>query len=238
MSDTLFATRLNSFKVNEAQYWPGKNGNVTTVDVLERASTVTKLNAVDHDFPDHLSGHTKAEIGGKLTSLGIHLNGYAMRYFSLPAFKLGAFTNPDKSVRQAAIDLSKKGIDALAKAGGSLMTLWMGQGGFDYSFQADYARLWDNTIAAVQEVADHNNRVDINIEYKPNEPRSFSLMPDVATTLLALKDETGPTPASHWISPMCSTRTKCLPMLPRLLIAIHAFWASILTTDTASAMTG
>ena len=192
MSDTLFATRLNSFKVNEAQYWPGKNGKVTTLDVLERAATVSKLNAVDLNFPDHLNGHSEAEIVEKLSSLGIHLNGYAMRYYSLPAFKLGAFTNPDKAVRQAAIDLTKRGIDSLAKAGGSLMTLWMGQDGFDYSFQADYARLWDDTIAAIQEVADHNPSVDISIEYKPNEPRSFSLMPDVATTLLALKDVNRP----------------------------------------------
>ena len=25
------------------------------------------------------------------------------------------------------------------------MTLWLGQDGFDYAFQADYARLWDQT---------------------------------------------------------------------------------------------
>jgi xylose isomerase len=37
-------------------------------------------------------------------------------------------------------------------------------------------------------VADHNTAIDISIEYKPNEPRSFSLMPDVATTLLAIKE--------------------------------------------------
>src|SRR6202021_1937728 len=28
----------------------------------------------------------------------------------------------------------------------------------------------------------------VSIEYKPNEPRSYSLMPDCATTLLALKE--------------------------------------------------
>ena len=74
---------------------------------------------------------------------------------------------------------------------GSQMTLWMGQDGFDYSFQADYARMWDDTIAAMAEVADHNPRIDIAIEYKPNEPRAFALMPDMATTLLALA-EVGP----------------------------------------------
>ena len=66
------------------------------------------------------------------------------------------------------------------------MTLWMGQDGLDYSFQADFSQMWDHTIAAMQELADHNRSINLSIEYKPNEPRAFSLMPDVSTTLLAL----------------------------------------------------
>jgi xylose isomerase len=183
-----YATRLNSFRVNAAQYWPGKNGRVTTIDVLERAAKVTSLSAVDLNYPDHLEGHTEGEITNKLQSLDISLNGFAMRYYSNPGFKIGAFTNPDEKIRREAIDLTKKGLDSLAKCGGNLMTLWMGQDGFDYSFQADYDRLWNHTIEAIREIADHNPAIDISIEYKPNEPRSFSLMPDVATTLLAIKD--------------------------------------------------
>jgi xylose isomerase len=72
--------------------------------------------------------------------------------------------------------------------GGSLMTLWMGQDGFDYSFQIDYAQAWGDTIEAMAEVADHNRAIDIALEYKPNEPRGFMLMPDAATTLLALRE--------------------------------------------------
>ena len=45
-------------------------------------------------------------------------------------------------------------------------------------------------IDGIREVADHNPNVDISLEYKPNEPRSFSLLPDAATTLLAI-DEVG-----------------------------------------------
>ena len=183
-----YATRLNSFRVNAAQYWPGKNGKVTTFDVLERAARVESLSAVDLNYPDHLEGHTETEITDKLHSLDISLNGFAMRYYSNPGFKIGAFTNPDEKVRREAIDLTKKGLDSLAKCGGNLMTLWMGQDGFDYSFQADYDRLWNYTIEAIREVAEHNPAIDISIEYKPNEPRSFSLMPDVATTLLAIKE--------------------------------------------------
>ena len=120
--------------------------------------------------------------------MGISLNGYAMRYYDNDAFRIGAFTNPDPKVRREAIDLTKRGLDSLAAAGGRLMTLWMGQDGFDYSFQADYGRLWDHTMEAIHEVASHNPSINVSIEYKPNEPRSFSLMPNVATTLLALRD--------------------------------------------------
>ena len=68
------------------------------------------------------------------------------------------------------------------------MTLWMGQDGFDYSFQVDYDRLWDLTLEAIAEVADHHPGVDIALEYKPNEPRAFALMPDMGATLLALRE--------------------------------------------------
>ncbi len=187
-----FAARLNSFRVNESEYWPGRNGKLTALDLMRRAATTPGLDAVDLNYPDHLDGVTEAEVVKTLAELGMGLNGYAMRYYTLPAFKLGAFTNPDKNVRQAAIELTKRGLDSLAAAGGGLMTLWMGQDGFDYSFQADYAALWDMTVEAVQIVADHDPAVEISIEYKPNEPRSFSLMPDVGTTLLAIKDVARP----------------------------------------------
>jgi xylose isomerase len=111
-----------------------------------------------------------------------------MRYYSDPGFKIGAFTNPDARLRRLAIDQTKRGIDQMLELGGSLMTLWMGQDGFDYSFQADYARLWDQTLEAMAEVADHVPSCEVSIEYKPNEPRSFALMPDIGTTLLAIRE--------------------------------------------------
>ena len=188
MTKYAYAARLNSFKVNEKNYWAGLNRKVNALDLVARAASVSGLNAVDFNYPDHVEGLVEAEIPAKLGELGIRLNGYAMRYYTDPGFKLGAFTNPDKSVRRAAIDITKRGLDSLATAGGNLMTLWMGQDGFDYSFQMDYARAWNDTIEAIREVADHNRTIDISIEYKPNEPRSFSLMPDAATTLLAIRD--------------------------------------------------
>lgn len=173
-----YAARLNAFKRT--------GGDV--VGMLKEVGRVGDLNAADLNYPDHFAQHSPGELSGVLTDNGVVLNGLAMRYYTNPAFAIGAFTNPDANVRREAIDLTKRGIDAGLEMGGKLMTLWMGQDGFDYAFQGDYTKMWDDTIAAIAEVANHAHDVEIAIEYKPNEPRAYALMPDVATTLLAIKE--------------------------------------------------
>lgn len=177
-----YAARLNAFK---------RKGD-TLADMLAAAGQVGGLSAADLNYPDHFAAHDPATVSRLLSDQGLALNGLAMRYYTEEGFRLGAFTHPDPATRRAAIDLTKRGIDTCAAMGGSQMTLWMGQDGFDYSFQADYARMWDDTIAAIAEVADHDPRIDIAVEYKPNEPRAHALMPDMATTLLALHEVARP----------------------------------------------
>lgn len=183
----LYAARLNSFAIGLARPGTGRN-RALSLDLLERYATVGGLNATDLNYPDHFEGTTPGELAAALDRLGIALNGLAMRYYTDPALRRGAFTNPDPKVRRAAVDLTRRGIDALGEMGGTLMTLWLGQDGFDYSFQCDYALMWDETLRALEEVAAHRPDVDLAIEYKPNEPRAYALMPDVATTILAIKE--------------------------------------------------
>jgi len=182
-----YATRLNSFKADAAAHWPGRN-RITALDLMRRAATVPGLAAVDCNFPDHLEGISPHDIKSRLADLGLGLNGFAMRYYSDPGFKKGALAHPEPAFRAKALELTLRGLDALGEAGGNLMTLWLGQDGFDYSFQADYLRLWDHTAEALRIIARHNPAIDIAIEYKPNEPRAFSLLPDAATTLLMISD--------------------------------------------------
>lgn len=187
MTTNRFATRLNSFASRPQAEWPDLTGKPSLMQMATRAAKVDGLTDLDLNFPDHVA-EKPAEIARKLGDLGLSINGFAMRYYSNPAFKLGAFTNPDPAVRREAIDLTKAGIDAVRAAGASLMTLWLGQDGFDYTFQADYATLWQHEIDGIREVTEHDPDCQISLEYKPNEPRSYSLMPDAATTLLAIRD--------------------------------------------------
>jgi xylose isomerase len=175
-----YAARLNAFKLGLK--------NPTVPDLLARIAEVQGIDAADLNFPDHFEGIPPATLSRIMADHGIALNGVAMRYYTDPGFRLGAFSNPDAKVRQAAVDITKRGLDAMAEMGGKVMTLWMGQDGVDYAFQGNYARMWEDSLKCLAQVCDHNPAVDISLEYKPNEPRAFSLMPDIATNLLAIKD--------------------------------------------------
>jgi xylose isomerase len=187
-----YAARLNSFNTRPELFRAGHGGKLTVAELVERASSVRGLSAVDLNYPDHIEETSGREMAARAADAGLVLNGFAMRYYTDPAFKAGAFTHPDPLVRRSAIDLTKRGIDALAEAGGALMTIWLGQDGFDYPLQCDYAQLWDLEIDGIREVAAHNPSVDISIEYKPSEPRAFSLLGNVGATLLAIAEAGAP----------------------------------------------
>jgi len=182
-----FATRLNSFVSKPEVFWEKLIPSLTVDKLIQRAGTVKGLTDLDLNFPDHAGENLKNIVNiVKDNSLGI--NGFAMRYYTNPAFKLGAFTNPNKKVRQEAIDLTKKGIDAVRESNSNLMTIWLGQDGYDYGFQVDYKKIWQDEIDAIREVALHDRDCQISIEYKPNEPRAYSLLANLPLTLLAIKE--------------------------------------------------
>lgn len=187
MTPARYATRLNSFASAPHLFWPSLTGKPTMLQMVERAATVRGLTDVDLNYPDQVAGEPEA-LARRVREVGLAVNGLAMRYYTNPAFKLGAFTHPEQSVRQEAIDLTKRGIDAARAMGANLMTIWLGQDGFDYNFQLDYAQAWDWEVAGIRAVAEHDPDCMISVEYKPDEPRAHSLLRDAATTLLAIEE--------------------------------------------------
>lgn len=184
----VFATRLNSFKSRPDLFWGDAHFKPTILNLLDRVAAVPGLTQVDLNYPDHLTGYTPAQISDALSARHLHLNGLALRYYTEPAFNQGAFTHPDPAIRQKAIDLTCEGIDALAAMGGTLMTLWLGQDGYDYAFHVDHRQVWELELEGIRRVAAHNPDIRISIEYKPKDPRAYSILPDIGTTLLAIRD--------------------------------------------------
>lgn len=187
-----YAARLNSFRTRPELFWPGRQGRPTTLELIERAATVDGLTAVDVNYPEQVTGIGPREMRAHLDDLGLHLNGYAMRYNADPDFASGALTNADPAVRRRAIELTWRGMDEARETGGGMLTLWLGQDGVDHPFEADYARLWELEVDGIREVAEHDTSFPVSIEYKPNEPRALSVIPNVAATLLAIEEAGAP----------------------------------------------
>ena len=187
MKQIRFATRLNSFASKAHAYWPELKGKPSVFQMIDRAASVKGLTDLDLNYPQHIHDDVP-QLKNYIADKGLHVNGMAMRFNTVPEFQLGAFTHPDKKIRKEAVELTKRGIDCGLEFGTNLMTIWLGQDGFDYCFQTDYDRIWNDMVECFREVAEYNPDCNISIEYKPNEPRGFSILPNAATTLLAIDD--------------------------------------------------
>lgn len=97
----------------------------------------------------------------------------------------GSISAADQAVRKEAMQLIKKNIDFNAKLIGSpSVNLWLGQDGFDYPLQTNYAKQWDYLIKSVRELADYNPNIKLTLEGKIREPRNRSLVDTTMTALL------------------------------------------------------
>ena len=101
-----FAARLNSFSSKPESFWSTKS-ELNTIDLINRAVTVRGLTDIDLNYPDHLEKDFNNTINS-LAENGLNINGYAMRYYNNPQFKLGAFTNPNKKNSPRSYRFNKK----------------------------------------------------------------------------------------------------------------------------------
>lgn len=180
-----FACRLNSFKARPElfswEYGPGD-----TRDLIRRAATVAGLDSIVFNYPEHFGKSTIDQVRAAVAATHLAVRGINLRYPE-PQFAVGAFTHPDPDVRQAAIRLTCDAVDVCRALGAHHVMIWLGNDGYDYPFQMDYAQAWDWEVDGIRAVADYAPDMRISIEYKPAEPRRFSLLPDVGTTLLAIQ---------------------------------------------------
>ncbi|MHB8279419.1 MAG: sugar phosphate isomerase/epimerase family protein [Candidatus Humimicrobiaceae bacterium] len=101
----------------------------------------------------------------------------------------GSLAVSDNKIRKEAIDLCKKVLDFDSKLKGDVtLNLWLGQDGFDYPFQEDYTKAWNNLVDSIHEIADYKTEQRITLEAKVREPRNRCFIDTVATALLLIKE--------------------------------------------------
>lgn len=171
------ATRVNSFRAEG-----------TDVETALRAiGRVPGITALELNVPQHLRDLPEQRLGSLLDETGLRLTALNLR-FDDPSYRAGAFTNPRRQTRERAIGLALEAVEQADRFGVDHVVLWLEGDGYDYPFQVDYERLWELAIDGFRRVAAHHPGVRISVEYKPRDPRRFSLIRTVGDALLATRD--------------------------------------------------
>jgi xylose isomerase len=175
------ATRLNSFRDRGAP-----RGGFAP-DLLRAVARVPGLTAVELNYPQHLRGTSEDALREALTETGLVLTALSLR-FEGPDFADGAFTSPRTETREQAVRLAQAAVELAGRLGTPHVDLWMADDGFDYPFQVDYGRLWEDEINGFRRVAAHDPAIRVSVEYKPIDPRRTAMIRGMAEALLAVHD--------------------------------------------------
>jgi sugar phosphate isomerase/epimerase len=176
---TRFASRLNSFRGSPPQRSPH--------EALLLLSTVPGITATELNYPQHFAGPHDETLISAAQDLNLAVTAINLR-FDPPAFIAGSFTHPEPAVRDRAIELAHQAVEIATRHQIGHVILWLGPDGYDYPFQADYARLWAWAVDGARSVAARNPDLLVSIEPKPFDPRRQSLVRTSADALLLARD--------------------------------------------------
>lgn len=171
------ASRLNSFRQR----------GFRVAEAIRAMAAVPGLTALELNYPQHFDALQVGELEQLLAETGLLLTALNLRLEG-PRFRDGAFTAPDAEIRQEAVRIACDAVDTAARFGAGHVVLWMADDGWDYPLQSDYAALWEREIAGFRAVTQRNPAIRVSVEYKPFEPRRFSLMRSMGDALLACED--------------------------------------------------
>lgn len=175
------ATRLNSIL-------PTVDGDI--LKALDKLSEVKGITSVDLNYPEHFKNASIEAVSKKLKEVGLEVNGLALRFRS--HFKDGELGNSNKNIANDAFELTCEAADVCRELNGKVLTLWFGFDGFDYPFQVDYNRTWNQMKEYLIRICDYAPELEISIEYKPYQERSFALIDSIGTTMLMVNEVNRP----------------------------------------------
>lgn len=105
-----------------------------------------------------------------------------------PEFRNGGLTSTNPRIREKAVQFIKDSKDFASQIGADKVTCCPLGDGYEFSFQYDYAKAWQNLVTTLSEAADYNNDLPLFIEYKPSETRGHCFVDTAAKALCLLND--------------------------------------------------
>ena len=140
------------------------------------------MDGYEFHYPQELSEENLDEVRAALgthdiacIATGLHLE---------PRFGKGGFSSPDPGLRREAIEIALRAADFAGSVGAALIS-WPGIEGYNYPFQTDYVRSWNDFLDAMGAVAERcrDGGVRFLLEHKNSEPAMKIFMRNMGMTL-------------------------------------------------------
>lgn len=173
----------------------GYKGNRTLEQMFADAAKVKELSGVELVANWHINENNVEQVKELSKRHNLAITMVVVDIFTQAKWSMGSFAAKDPSIRKQAIEDVKKYLDITEQIGCNLIDLWFGHDGFDYSFQADFIKAWQDIIDGVKECADYRTDMRLGIEYKIKEPRTHIHIGTIGKVLALLskvkKDNVG-----------------------------------------------
>lgn len=157
-------------------------------EMFQRASQVEELNGVELVGNWHLNDDNFDYIKKTLKKYDLEVCMMTPDLWTQAKWGKGSFASKDGEIRKEAVKEVKKVMDMAADIGCDKVDVWLGQDGFDYSFQANYIEDWNNIVESTKECAKHRKDIKVCIEYKLKEPRRNCYISSAAKSLLLINE--------------------------------------------------
>ncbi len=154
-------------------------------EMFDRVKSIKELSAVDIVM-NELFRSNKQRVKDNIQRTGLRVASVAVDTFANPIYQQGSLSSIDPAIRAQAIQDTKDAIDFAVSVGCNIVTLWPGQDGYDYIFQADYICERQLFQDALSELCDYNPDVTLTLEYKLKVPRTHSYISTLGATLLMI----------------------------------------------------
>lgn len=155
-------------------------------ELFDHVADIPKISAVDIVLTAKLCSK-KDELRYLLNETGLAAAAIMPDLTGNPIYKQGALCALNPQTRAQAIQYVKDSIDFASSVNCKNVTLWLGQDGYDYLFQADYIHEHSLLQESIYECCMYRPDITITLEYKPKEPRTHLYLNTIGTTLLTIE---------------------------------------------------
>ena len=151
-------------------------------------SAIKGVGGIEITYPGDVNQESWPEAKDLLDECGLSIIAIGVELVCDKQWKSGSLASPDKDRRAISINLVKDAMRFAKSIGVKTVNLWLGQDGFDYVFQIDYARSYANLVESLRECAGSEPEVNLAIEYKVSEPKMSCLMKNAGIALACACD--------------------------------------------------